>query len=183
MDVCWGRRDRFWIFPHQCSQCLPIRGGSGGGAEAGPLQSSAQALSWDHRGGMFCWTLPSMPLGCPVQTQSPVVGQAVAQAAGSLVCVGLCAMGAPDSGSRLAARSAGPCGVPALGSLGPNLGQGMFLPTLPGGCGQPQSGLVLALCPKPSCWPPPPRRALALGALSWSFAQWRRAVFFSLLTT
>lgn len=130
----------------------------------------------------FCWTLPSVPLGCPVQTQSPMVGQAVARAAGSLVCVGLCAMGAPDSGSRLASRFAGPCGVPALGSLGPNLGQGKFLPTLPGGCGQPQNGLVLALCPKPSCWPPPPHRALALGALSWGLGQWRRAVFFSLLT-
>ena len=26
------------------------------GVGVGLLQSSAQALSWDHRGGMFCWT-------------------------------------------------------------------------------------------------------------------------------
>jgi hypothetical protein len=56
-------------------------------------------LKWDHYSpqhkpsagttGEACSAgpLPSVPLGCPVQTHSPVVGQAVAQAAGSLVCV------------------------------------------------------------------------------------------------
>lgn len=133
--------------PHQCSQSLPSRGGSGGGAIT--VLSASPQLGPQGRHVL----LDPCPL-CLLTALSKSILQWLARQLlgqpGPWCVSGLCVMGAPDSGSGLAAHPAAPCGVPALESLGPNLGQGKFPPTLPGGCGQPQSGLVLALCPSPS---------------------------------
>lgn len=141
-----GEKGQVWILPQPM---LTVPSLAEVGVGVGLLQSSAQASAGTTGEACFAGPLPSVPLDCPVQIHSPVVGQAVARAAGSLVCVWSLCHGCSRlwfwAGCTSCCSLWGTC---PWSHWAPIWGK-VFPPTLPGGCGQPQSGLVLALWSAP----------------------------------